>query len=166
VAGFLATYPATDAGVSCIDRRRWRAERVFLLACSAINSITAASGGCLVVYHSVFSPKLREHKEEFAVGIDSQPAGDTLLSLEFLPIYFRFTMITQGNYVPLPTHHNNTQRYRELLETSLTVFERQYIERQLSEEQLAIETLAAEILGLDGSILPANTPLSGFPRQA
>ena len=49
---------------------------------------------------------------------------------------------------------------------SLTVFERQYIERQLLEEQLAIETLAAEILGLDGSIIPAGTPLSGFPRPA
>ena len=56
-------------------------------------------------------------------------------------------MITQENFVRLRTHHNNIQRYRELLETSLTVFERQYIERQLSEEQLAIETLAAEILG-------------------
>ena len=89
--GFLATYPATDAGVSCIDRR---------------------------------------------------------------------SMITQENFLRLRTHRNNIQRYRELLETSLTVFERQYIERQLSEEQLAIETLAAEILG------PANTPLSGFPRQA
>ena len=61
-------------------------------------------------------------------------------------------MITQENFVRLRTHHNNIQRYRELLETSLTVFERQYIERQLSEEQLAIETLAAEILGVDGSI--------------
>jgi hypothetical protein len=75
-------------------------------------------------------------------------------------------MITQENFVRLRTHRNNIQRYRELLETTLTVFERQYIERQLSEEQLAIETLAAETLGLDGSILPANTPLSGVPRQA
>lgn len=75
-------------------------------------------------------------------------------------------MITQENFVRFRTHRNNIQRYRELLETSLTVFERQYIERQLLEEQLAIETLAAEILGLDGSIIPASTPLSGFPRPA
>jgi len=31
---------------------------------------------------------LREHNEEFAVGIDSQPAGDTLLFLEFITALF------------------------------------------------------------------------------
>ena len=55
-------------------------------------------------------------------------------------------MITRENFVRLRTYRNNIQRYRELLETSLTDFERQFIERRLSEEQLAIETLAAKIL--------------------
>ena len=55
-------------------------------------------------------------------------------------------MITQENFVRLRTHRNNVQRYRGLLGTSLTDFERQFIEKRLSEEQLAIETLAAKIL--------------------
>ena len=43
----------------------------------------------------------------------------------------------------LRIHHKNVQRYRQLLETSLTDFEREYIGKRLLEEQLAIETLSA-----------------------
>lgn len=43
----------------------------------------------------------------------------------------------------LRTHHKNIHRYRQLLESSLTDFEREYIGKRLLEEQLAIETLSA-----------------------
>jgi hypothetical protein len=42
----------------------------------------------------------------------------------------------------LRTHHKNVRRYRELLESSLTDFERGYIGKRIIEEQLAIETLS------------------------
>jgi hypothetical protein len=32
-------------------------------------------------------------------------------------------------------HRNNIQRYRQLLQTSLTELERQFVERRLNEEQ-------------------------------
>ena len=35
-----------------------------------------------------FLAEIAEGKEEFAVGIDSQPAGDTLLFLEFITALF------------------------------------------------------------------------------
>ena len=43
----------------------------------------------------------------------------------------------------LRTHHKNVQRYRQLLETSLTDFEREYIGKGLFEEQAAIEELSS-----------------------
>lgn len=46
----------------------------------------------------------------------------------------------------LRAHHKNVQRYRQLLDTGLTDFEREYIGRRLSEEQSAIEILSAEML--------------------
>lgn len=39
-------------------------------------------------------------------------------------------------------HRNNIQRYRSLLQTNLTDFERQFVERRLSEEQAKLGTLA------------------------
>ena len=45
----------------------------------------------------------------------------------------------------LRTHHKNVQRYRQLLETSLTDFERDYIGKRLSEEQASIEALSANV---------------------
>ncbi|MDH2348393.1 hypothetical protein [Bradyrhizobium sp. SSUT77] len=36
-------------------------------------------------------------------------------------------------------HRNNIQRYRLLLQTNLTEFERQFVERRLSEEQSKLE---------------------------
>jgi 5-bromo-4-chloroindolyl phosphate hydrolysis protein len=55
----------------------------------------------------------------------------------------------------LRTHHKNVQRYRQLLETGLTDFEREYIGKRLSEEQAAIEALSADV-ALSGSL--AQTP--------
>jgi len=49
----------------------------------------------------------------------------------------------EENLALLRTHHKNVQRYRQLLGTSLTDFEREYIGKRLLEEQLAIETLSA-----------------------
>jgi len=48
----------------------------------------------------------------------------------------------------LRTHRNNIGRYRRLLKTELTQFERQFIERRLSEERSAMEKLAASTLPL------------------
>jgi hypothetical protein len=45
----------------------------------------------------------------------------------------------------LHTHQKNIDRYRRLLETELTEFERQYLEKRLSEEQSATKTLFGSI---------------------
>ena len=42
-------------------------------------------------------------------------------------------------------HRNNIQRYRQLLQTSLTEFERQFVEKRLNEEQLKLEILVSSI---------------------
>jgi len=52
------------------------------------------------------------------------------------------TMIDE-KFALLRTHRNNIARYRRLLETKLTEYERQYIERRMSEENTAMEKLAA-----------------------
>ena len=57
----------------------------------------------------------------------------------------------------LRTHHKNVQRYRQLLGTSLTYFEREYIGKRLVEEQSAIETLSAT---------PPSEATSPGPRAA
>jgi hypothetical protein len=49
----------------------------------------------------------------------------------------------EENLALLRTRHKNIQRYRQLLESSLTDFERSYIGKRILEEQLAIETLSA-----------------------
>jgi hypothetical protein len=49
----------------------------------------------------------------------------------------------EENLALLRTHHKNVQRYRQLLETKLTDFEREYIGKRLVEEQSAIEMLSA-----------------------
>ena len=47
------------------------------------------------------------------------------------------------NLARLRTHRNNVTRYRRLLKTQLTDFEREFIQRRLTEEQSDFETLAA-----------------------
>ena len=42
----------------------------------------------------------------------------------------------------LRAHRSNIQRYRNLLQTSLTELERQFVERRLTEEQSNLESLA------------------------
>ena len=66
----------------------------------------------------------------------------------------------------LRTHHKNVQRYRQLLETGLTDFEREYIGKRLSEEQAAIEVLSADVPteALSGSVaqIPNGNPPAPF----
>lgn len=45
----------------------------------------------------------------------------------------------------LRTHRSNIERYRNLLRTSLTEFERQFVQRRLNEEQSHLEILAASL---------------------
>ena len=42
----------------------------------------------------------------------------------------------------LRTHRSNIQRYRNLLQTSLTDLERQFVQKRLTEEQSNLESLA------------------------
>jgi hypothetical protein len=42
-------------------------------------------------------------------------------------------------------HRNNIQRYRHLLQSNLTEFERQFVERRLNEEQSKLETLISSV---------------------
>lgn len=56
--------------------------------------------------------------------------------------------MTDEKFALLRTHRNNISRYRRLLKTKLTEFERQFIERRLSEERSAMERLAASVFPL------------------
>jgi hypothetical protein len=66
----------------------------------------------------------------------------------------------EENHAKLRTHHKNIQRYRQLLETSLTDFEREYIGKRLAEERSAFETIAETIRLLaapnDSVVHPGN----------
>jgi hypothetical protein len=51
-----------------------------------------------------------------------------------------------NNWLRLRAHHSNIQRYRNLLQTSLTELERRFVEKRLSEEQSILEGLAISTL--------------------
>lgn len=65
----------------------------------------------------------------------------------------------------LRTHHKNVQRYRQLLETRLTDFEREYIGKRLSEEQAAIEALSADV-PTEGPSRSATNISDGNPQAS
>lgn len=48
------------------------------------------------------------------------------------------------NLARLRSHRNNIHRYRRLLATELSEFERSYVERRLQQEQASIDALTAE----------------------
>ena len=48
------------------------------------------------------------------------------------------------NFARLRTHRGNIQRYRHLLETSLTDFEREFVSKRLAEELSALEMLSGD----------------------
>ena len=47
----------------------------------------------------------------------------------------------------LRAHRSNIQRYRNLLQTSLTELERQFVEKRLTEEQSSLESVANSLAG-------------------
>ena len=49
--------------------------------------------------------------------------------------------MSDEKFVRLRVHRNNIDRYRQLLKTTLTDLERDFIELRLSEEHAAIEAL-------------------------
>ena len=51
----------------------------------------------------------------------------------------------------LRTHRSNIQRYRNLLKTSLTELERQFVQKRLTEEQSNLESLATSLPDFRGS---------------
>lgn len=59
------------------------------------------------------------------------------------------------NLARLRTHRNNIHRYRRLLATRLSEFERSYVERRLQQEQSSLDALTAETFPLK---LPAARP--------
>lgn len=52
----------------------------------------------------------------------------------------------EETFALLRTHHKSVQRYRELLQSSLTDFEREYLSGRLLEVQQAIEFLSHPML--------------------
>ena len=65
----------------------------------------------------------------------------------------------------LRTHRNNISRYRRLLKTPLTDFERGFIERRMTEEQSAFEALAAGTFPLTFD-LPSPPPEPSAVHEA
>lgn len=57
----------------------------------------------------------------------------------------------------LHTHRSNIQRYRNLLQTSLTDLERQFVQRRLSEEQSNLERV---VTALPSWVRDAPPPLA------
>jgi hypothetical protein len=51
-------------------------------------------------------------------------------------------MMIDQQLARLQAHHRNIQRYRNLLQTSLTELEREFVEKRLTEEQSNLESLA------------------------
>ena len=68
------------------------------------------------------------------------------------------------SFARLRTHRSNIQRYRQLLETSLTDLEREFIAKRLAEEQSAVEGLARTMLPL--MLEDPADPSSRDPRAA
>jgi len=52
------------------------------------------------------------------------------------------------NLARLRAHRQNIERYRRLLETNLTVLEREFIERRITEEESALDGLAPDTLAM------------------
>jgi hypothetical protein len=52
------------------------------------------------------------------------------------------------NLARLRAHRQNIERYRRLLETSLSVLERDFVERRIAEEEAALDRLASDTFPL------------------
>ena len=56
----------------------------------------------------------------------------------------------------LRVHRQNVERYRRLLETNLTVLERDFIERRIAEEESAVNRLGSDTLPMAVKMPPAE----------
>jgi hypothetical protein len=65
------------------------------------------------------------------------------LERELTPLVIGRRQMIEQQLARVRTHRSNIQRYRNLLQTSLTELERQFVEKRLAEEQLNLESLAA-----------------------
>jgi hypothetical protein len=59
----------------------------------------------------------------------------------------------------LRVHRQNIERYRRLLETDLTVLERDFIERRIAEEESALNRLGSDTLPTVVKMPPAEGDL-------
>ena len=57
-------------------------------------------------------------------------------------------MMIDENLARLRAHRNNVGRYRRLLQTNLTMLERNFIERRLSEEETALNRVESRAFPL------------------
>jgi len=57
-------------------------------------------------------------------------------------------MMIDENLARLRAHRNNVGRYRRLLQTNLTMLERNFIERRLSEEETALNRVESHAFPL------------------
>ncbi len=60
------------------------------------------------------------------------------------------------NLARLRAHRQNIDRYRRLLQTSLTVLERNFIEQRIAEEEAAVSRLASDTLPMVLTRTPAE----------
>jgi len=65
----------------------------------------------------------------------------------------------------LRTHRSNIQRYRNLLKTSLTELERQFVQRRLTEELSNLESLAISLPDDFTDQKPAVRKAAGLGRR-
>jgi hypothetical protein len=67
-------------------------------------------------------------------------------------------MMIDENLARLRAHRNNIGRYRRLLQTTLTVLERDFIERRLSEEETALNLIVCNTFPLVVAIPDMRAP--------
>jgi len=70
-------------------------------------------------------------------------------------------MMIDENAARLRAHHNNIGRYRRLLQTNLTVLERDFIERRLAEEETALNRVASYTFPLIVTVPDMRSPEVG-----
>src|SRR4029434_3817041 len=66
------------------------------------------------------------------------------LSVILFQFLYWIAIMIDENLARLRAHRQNIERYRRLLETSLTVLERDFVERRIAEEESALNRLASD----------------------
>ena len=67
--------------------------------------------------------------------------------------------MTDENLARLRAHRQNIDRYRRLLQTSLTVLERNFIKQRIAEEEAALNRRASDTFPMVFTIPPAEGDL-------